>query len=108
MSWQEQVFGKSYQDWLDKRSTTKNKLYIGAYTCIKKWYELEDIKFLNSCTFRYIVEFFENKPPNPRFKTACSDYGYSIEELTELKNSGKTAKDIAKEILDRSVNESDD
>lgn len=105
MSWQEQFFGKPYQDWLDERCKTKNKLYIGAYTCIKNWFETGNIENLSYCTFRYIVEFFDNKPQHPRFKTACSDYGYTIEEITGLKNSGKTAKDIAKEILDRGVNE---
>jgi hypothetical protein len=53
-------------------------------------------------TFTHIVRYMEDgSDPEKRLWVACADYGYTVEELDTLKAEGKTAKDIAQEVVDR-------
>ncbi len=99
-----------YQQWLKERAEKKMQLPPGAYNAIKRWLEAppgitEDIEHT---TFVDIVGFFEGRVPRPeRFKVACADYGYTKEELMLLLQSGKSAHDVAAEIIARGMDNSD-
>jgi len=60
---------------------------------------------LDGTTFRYIAEYLEtgNNIHPYRLEVACSDFGYTLCELDSLRIDGKTARDIAVEILGRGV-----
>lgn len=53
-------------------------------------------------TFTHIVNFFKGAPDGGRLEVACADFGYSIAELRALAGAGKTAQDVATEIIARS------
>jgi len=69
---------------------------------------IENKRNLDGTTFRYIAEYLEtgdNIQPY-RLEVACSDFGYTLCEIDSLRVSGKTARDIAAEIVSRGVRSS--
>ena len=56
---------------------------------------------LEGSTFTHIANFFKGAADAERLEVACADFGYSIAELRALANAGKTAQDVATEIIAR-------
>ena len=66
---------------------------------------IDNKRNLDGTTFRYIADYMEtghNIQPY-RLEVACSDFGYTMSELDFLRINGKTARDIATEIVGRGV-----
>ena len=53
-------------------------------------------------TFTHIANFFKGAADSERLEVACADFGYSVSELRALAAAGKTAQDVAAEIVARS------
>jgi len=88
------------------QSSDKKPMPPMIYNFLQKF--LDNKRNLDSTTFRYIAEYLEtgdNIQPY-RLEVACSDFGYTISELDSLRVSGKTARDIAAEIVGRGVRSS--
>ena len=66
---------------------------------------IDNKRNLDGTTFRYIAEYLESgETTQPyRLEVACSDFGYTMGELDLLRVSGKTARDVAAEIVGRGV-----
>ena len=58
-------------------------------------------------TVCYSSVYFSTGVVHPRLKVACADYGYTQVELAAFKAQGKTARDLAQEIVARGVYEGD-
>jgi hypothetical protein len=97
-----------YQAWLVAQAQVKKQLPPAAFTAIKGWMETPGSKAgdIPHVTFTYIAAFFETGKEADRLKVACADYGYTIDELKALKAAGKTAKDVAAEIVARGMDNS--
>ena len=89
---------------LYKRNLSKKeKVDVTIYNAIKKWLDTDNDYYIIMCNFKYIVNFFKGIYDN-KLNVICQEYGYAFDELCNLKNNGKTAKDIAKEIINRNIN----
>lgn len=66
---------------------------------------LDNKRNLDGLTFRYIADYLETGENNQpyRLEVACSDFGYTLKELQMLHINGKTARDVAEEIVGRGV-----
>ena len=73
---------------------------------IQRWLDTNDNTVLENCTFRYIVNYFNGCQPD-RLKIALYDFGYTLRELEILQKEGKTARDIALEIVSRTEEQPD-
>jgi hypothetical protein len=90
-----------YQKYLQRASRRKEKMPPAVCGILQRWVQSGDS--LNFTTFQYIVAFFVKGEEHERLPVACADFGYSREELRQMKAQGKTAIDIAVEIIDRGV-----
>lgn len=83
-----------------------NKWKTPVEHLIQRWLNTDNIGTLVRCTFRYIVEYFEGYR-DVRLEIALYDFGYTREELDELKAADKTARDVAQEIVSRTEEQGD-
>ena len=88
------------------QSSDKKPMPSMIYNLLQQF--LDNKRNLDGTTFRYIADYLEsgNNIQPYRLEVACSDFGYTMGELDSLRVSGKTAKDIAAEIVGRGVRNS--
>ena len=96
-----------YKRWNDARMRRKKPLPAMAYGVLSAWVASNGTKdeLLNMATFRYIVAHLKNPtaPVTDRLFVALGDVGYTPDEL-----KGKTALEIAKEIVARGKDDNPD
>jgi GTPase SAR1 family protein len=92
--------------WLSQRAQTKHKVPSPIHGLLTQYAQGKRDE-AEASTFVYIILFFATGEENPRLKVASADYGYTLEELKTLKGQGKTAREVAGEIVSRGVDEED-
>ncbi len=99
---------KGYQDWLKAQPIVKKQMPPGACAALLGWVkEGRDSDDIAHSTFQYIAMLVDEGKEHSRLAVAALDFGYTRDELLQLKQQGKTGKDIAREVLARGVDLSD-
>lgn len=88
----------------------KRPTSFAAHLIIKKWHDSgRTDQGMGMCTFKHIINYMSwNQVDKSRLPVALADYGFTLEELDSALKEGKTAKDIAAEIIARGVDDDDD
>jgi len=68
---------------------------------LKAYIASEDASLMVRSPFGVIISFFDIGAPLNRLTDACTDFGYTLNEMWQLNENGATALDIAQEIIDR-------
>lgn len=79
---------------MSSAATPKKPPPLDISNVIKDWLTTRDGKEIVELAFGDILAFF-------RLEKSAALYGYTIDELMALKKEGKTADDVAKEIVSR-------
>jgi hypothetical protein len=93
--------GEGFEKWLKAQQSTKKPFspQCPAMDILRRFVH-QDEPVVEGTTFFYIAEYFKGTC-HERLPIACADFGYTRKELDQLAKDGKTAKDVAKEIIER-------
>ena len=99
-------FQKGFDAWIDRQQRIREPLQSAFYYCVQAWMNATPVVHANGVpgtTFNYVVQFFKTGERHARLPVALGDIGYTLDEITVLKQEGKTAEDIAREMLARGI-----
>jgi hypothetical protein len=98
----------SYGKWLERRQHVKERPQPAFYAVLTGWIKDGDaLGPLPSTTFDYVIQYMANREQHPRLGVGLGDIGYTREELDALLSVGKTALDVAREVVARGVDTDD-
>jgi hypothetical protein len=60
------------------------------------------------CSFKHVIAYMDKGHAGPELAVALVDYGYTRDEIDAAKAAGKTARDIAREIVNHGYDDSSD
>lgn len=80
-----------------------------TYGLLKFWVETGKPGYgMEMCPFRHVINYMANGAVAPALTDALATYGYTREAIDAAKAEGKTARDIAREIVSRGYDDDDD
>lgn len=94
-----------WADWSAEQQATREKMPLAVHSILLRYIQ-NSATDLSWTTFRHIAAYFATGTRGARLEVACADFGYTFEELEALRGAGKTAKDVASEIVGRGVDDS--
>lgn len=87
---------------LTSKTMEKKKMPPACVANLSRYIEEPNIEKIKSNTFRFIVMYLEEGNECGRLMVACNDFGYTLHELNECRQQGKSPLDLAREIVERS------
>lgn len=89
-----------YTRWLEQRQHVKERPQPGFYAALQGWLSEGDARApCPPTTFDYVIRYMANREQHPRLAVGLGDIGYTREELDALLAQGKTALDVAREVV---------
>ena len=99
-------FKAGFDAWVATGQGAKVPLRSAFYYYLHAWAQATPIihaRGMPGATFDYVIRFFATGEEHWRLPVALADIGYTLDEIKALKADGRSAKDLAKEILERGV-----
>lgn len=90
-----------YGRWAEEKQKIKEKMPGPVCRKLRKYLENPDPEHVQGTTFRYILMFLTTGEVVGRLSVACHDFGYTMDELQQLRADGATPQDVAQEIVSR-------
>ena len=97
------LFGNGWSEFVEKQSRLKHRMPRPVHTLLTKYVNGDPVSLENT-TFKYINRFLETGDVTEQFarlEVACTDFGYTLDELKQLRSEGKNGLDVAREIVSR-------
>lgn len=90
---------KEFQQFLSRGMNTKKRMPDQQVNMLKKYIGDRKLSVLEKSSFIHIAIFMDYGKETPRLPIACSDYGYSLEELEQLRRENKSSVDVAFDVI---------
>ncbi|MGI2028914.1 hypothetical protein [Endozoicomonas acroporae] len=90
---------KTFQQFLSEGMKTKEAMPPPQVKLLKNYVANHDPKTLEYSSFKHIAIFMDHGQQTPRLEVACSDFGYTLQELEQLRLENKRSIDVAFDVI---------
>ncbi len=92
---------KLIDPYLSADMNTKSVMPETQIRLLSRYINNPDLDILRNSTFRYIAIYMDSGQQHPRLKIACSDFGYTFQELEQFRHDRISSVDVACAVISR-------
>lgn len=96
-----QLLFPELKEYIEEQPLTKEVMSDGVQVILNRFINGGGLESISRCTFRHIAIFLDTGQQTSRLGIACRDFGYTMEELEQLRTNNTSAIELASEVVSR-------